>query len=124
MDRKVVEPKLESLRRCLQRIETKCLKDAATLVANIDLQDNVSLSLSRAVQISVDIGAHLIVGMEVPPPDAMGQTFDVLAQQGVLSNELASNIKKVVGFRNIAVQNYESIKEIQNKMAAQHVRLK
>lgn len=124
MDREVVEQKLESLRRCLQRIETKCPKDVATLVADIDLQDNVSLSLSRAVQISVDIGAHLIVGMEVPPPDAMGQTFDVLAQQGVLSNELASNIKKAVGFRNIAVQDYESIKEIQNKMAAQHVRLK
>ncbi len=30
----------------------------------------------------VDIGAHLISGMEVPPPDTMGQTFDLLAQSG------------------------------------------
>lgn len=109
MDREVVEQKLESLRRCLRRIETKCPADAATLIADIDLQDIISLNLSRAVQISVDIGAHLIAGMEVPPPDTMGQTFDLLAQEGVLNNELASSLKKAVGFRNIAVHNYESI---------------
>ena len=109
MDREVIEQKLESLRRCLRRIETKCPTDAATLVADLDLQDIVSLNLSRAVQISVDIGAHLIAGLETPPPDTMGQTFDLLAQQGILSNELASSLKKAVGFRNIAVHNYESI---------------
>ncbi len=109
MDREVVEQKLESLRRCLRRIETKCPTDAATLVTDIDLQDIISLNLSRAVQISVDIGAHLIAGMEVPPPDTMGQTFDLLAQEGVLNNELASSLKKAVGFRNIAVHNYENI---------------
>lgn len=109
MDREVVEQKLESLRRCLLRIETKCPSDAATLAADIDLQDIVSLNLSRAVQISVDIGAHLIAGMEVSPPDTMGQTFDLLAQEGVLSNELASSLKKAVGFRNVAVHSYESI---------------
>ena len=109
MDREVVEQKLESLRRCLRRIETKCPTDAVALVADIDLQDIVSLNLSRAVQISVDIGAHLIAGMEVPPPDTMEQTFDLLAQEGVLNNELASSLKKAVGFRNITVHNYESI---------------
>ena len=109
MDREVIEQKLESLRRCLRRIETKCPSHAPTLVADIDLQDIVSLNLSRAVQVSVDIGAHLIAGMEVPPPDTMGQTFDLLAQEGVLSNELASSLKKAVGFRNIAVHSYESI---------------
>ena len=109
MDREVVEQKLESLRRCLLRIESKCPSDSATLVADIDLQDIVSLNLSRAVQISVDIGAHLIAGMEVSPPDTMGQTFDLLAQEGVLNNELASSLKKAVGFRNIAVHSYESI---------------
>jgi uncharacterized protein YutE (UPF0331/DUF86 family) len=109
MDREVIEQKLESLRRCLRRIETKCPADAPTLAADLDLQDIISLNLSRAVQISVDIGAHLIAGMEVAPPDTMGQTFDLLAQEGVLNNELASSLKKAVGFRNIAVHNYESI---------------
>ena len=109
MDREVVEQKLESLRRCVQRIETKCPADAATLVTDFDLQDIVSLNLSRAVQLCVDIGAHLISGLNVAPPDTMGQTFDILAESGLLTAELAHNLKKSVGFRNIAVHNYDAI---------------
>jgi uncharacterized protein YutE (UPF0331/DUF86 family) len=109
MDREVVEQKLESLRRCLQRIETKCPEDADTLAADFDLQDIVSLNLSRAVQLSVDIGAHIISGLNVPPPDTMGHTFDILAQSGLLTAELAHSLKKAVGFRNIAVHNYDAI---------------
>ncbi len=109
MDREVVEQKLESLRHCLQRIETKCPADADTLATDFDLQDIISLNLSRAVQLCVDIGAHLISGMDVPPPDTMGQTFDMLAQAGVLNAELAHSLKKAVGFRNIAVHNYDAI---------------
>ena len=109
MDREVIEQKLESLRRCVQRIETKSPADAATLAKDIDLQDIVALNLSRAVQICVDIGAHIIAEIDVPPPDTMGQTFDLLAQGGVLNNQLADSLKKAVGFRNIAVHNYETI---------------
>jgi uncharacterized protein YutE (UPF0331/DUF86 family) len=109
MDREIVEQKLESLRRCLLRVKTKCPADSLVLAADFDLQDIVSLNLSRAVQLSVDIGAHLIASMEVPPPGTMGQTFDLLAQQGVLSKELGNSLKKSVGFRNIAVHNYDNI---------------
>lgn len=109
MDREVVEQKLESLRRCLQRIELKCPAESVTLMTDFDLQDIVSLNLSRAVQLCVDIGAHLISGLDVPPPDTMGQTFDRLAQAGMLSVALALSLKKAVGFRNIAVHNYDAI---------------
>ena len=109
MDREVVEQKLESLRRCLRRIELKCPPDAQALAADVDLQDIVSLNLTRAVQLCVDIGAHLIAGMDVSPPDTMGQTFDILAQEGLLQKELATRLKKAVGFRNVAVHNYDAI---------------
>ena len=109
MDRAVIEQKLESLRRCLQRVADKCPPDPETLGRDPDLQDIVVLNLSRAVQLCVDIGAHLIAGMEVPPPDTMGQTFDALAQAGVIHENLAMQLKKAVGFRNIAVHNYKEI---------------
>lgn len=122
MDREVVEQKLESLRRCLRRIESKCPTDASMLIADIDLQDIVSLNLSRAVQISVDIGAHLIACMEVSPPDTMGQTFDLLAKEGILDKELATSLKKAVGFRNIVVHNYEGINwEIVHRIVKYHL---
>lgn len=73
MDKQVLEQKLESLRCCVQRVATKTPEDVATLATDIDLQDIVSLNLSRAVQICVDIGAHLIAGMDVPAPDTMAK---------------------------------------------------
>ncbi len=109
MDRKVIEQKLESLRRCLLRIADKCPPDSGTLAEDLDLQDIVALNLSRAVQLCVDIGAHLIAGIEAPLPDTMGQTFDTLAKAGIIHEKLAMQMKKAVGFRNIAVHNYGEI---------------
>ena len=122
MDRDVIEKKLESLRHCLKRIETKCPADAQTLATDADLQDIVALNLSRAVQVCVDIGAHLISGMDLPAPDTMGQVFDVLAQSGILTPALSSRLKKAVGFRNIAVHSYEAINwHIVHSIARNHV---
>ena len=71
MDREIVEQKLESLRRCLQRVQIKCPPDASTLEADFDLQDIVTLNLSRAVQLCVDIAAHCIAATELPAPATM-----------------------------------------------------
>lgn len=122
MDREVIEQKLESLRRCLQRVAEKCPRDPAALAQDIDLQDIVTLNLTRAVQLCVDLGAHLIAGMEVLPPDTMGQTFEVLAHAGVITERLAQQLKKAVGFRNIAVHHYEEINwSIVHRIAGDHL---
>lgn len=39
MDQRVVEQKLESLRRCIKRLQSKTPKNAEQLYSNIDLQD-------------------------------------------------------------------------------------
>lgn len=109
MDREVIEQKLASLQRCLQRVQTAIPVDVEVLEADFDKQDIVSLNLSRAVQLTVDMGAHLLSQQTGPSPATMGQTFDLLAQQGVLEQGLASRLKKSVGFRNIAVHNYDRI---------------
>jgi len=109
MDKQIVDQKLESLRRCIERIQEKLPVTAKDLATDFDKQDIVSLNLSRAVQLTVDIGVHIISGLASPVPDTMGQTFDVLADKYVISNELAVKLKKSVGFRNIAVHNYDAI---------------
>ena len=110
------------LRRCLQRIKEKCPPSADILARDLDAQDILSLNLSRAVQLCVDIGAHIVAGKNVPPPATMGQTFDVLAELGIISEELALRMKKNVGFRNITVHNYEAINwQIVHAIATRHL---
>jgi len=122
MDREVIEQKIESLRRCVDRVRLKTPATAAILAGDPDAQDILTLNLTRAVQLCVDIGAHLIAAKDKPAPDTMGQTFDVLTDMGVLSTELAVRMKKAVGFRNIAVHNYEAIDwEIAHAIAVRHI---
>ncbi len=60
MDHDIILRKLDSLARCVNRIEQKRPEKLEELVANIDLQDILSINLGRAIQVSVDIGAHLM----------------------------------------------------------------
>jgi len=127
MDREVIDAKLEPLRpragrarkkRCAGRArETSCSgrvreKRPATpdaFLHDFDLQDIVALNLTRAVQLCVDVGAHIVAGGERPAPDTMSETFDAMAQTGILDRNLADRMKKAVGFRNVAVHRYRSI---------------
>ena len=52
----------------------------------------------------------------------MGETFDVLAGLGIMTPELAIRMKNAVGFRNIAVHNYEAINwQIVHAIATRHL---
>lgn len=123
MDRQVIDQKLESLRRCLSRIQSKQPFDADQLASDFDLQDIVSLNLTRAVQLAVDIGAHIAAAQNQPGPATMGQTFDQVASLGVINSQLANELKKSVGFRNIAVHNYSAINwQVVHAITASHLR--
>ena len=68
MARLIVARKLDSLRRCLDRVRERCPADVATLAGDPDLQDIVVLNLSRAVQICVDLALHTLSGLGNPYP--------------------------------------------------------
>ena len=122
MDRDLIAQKLESLRRCVERVRQRSPATAAALATDPDAQDILTLNITRAVQLCVDIGAHLIAAQNKPAPDTMGQTFDTLADMGVISADLAMRMKKSVGFRNIAVHNYEAIDwAITHAIATHHI---
>lgn len=121
MDRLIAERKLESLRRCLNRIHDKCPATAEALQADIDAQDILVLNITRAVQTCVDIASHLLTDLEVPQPETMGQAFDCLAAAGIIDTHLAKRLKQAVGFRNIAVHAYDAINwNIVFAIATQH----
>jgi uncharacterized protein YutE (UPF0331/DUF86 family) len=109
MDRLVLQEKLESLARCVRRIELKRPPNLDLLVGDPDLQDILVLNLTRAVQLCVDIGSHVISDTDAAAPQTMGEVFSTLQTLGVISAELASRLRGAVGFRNIAVHNYDRV---------------
>ena len=59
MDPDVVRAKLESLARCVFRIEAKTPATKEALASDLDAQDIIAPNLERAVQLCVDLGSRV-----------------------------------------------------------------
>lgn len=109
MDRDVVTAKLESLRRCVERVRARTPASVAELVSSHDTQDILCLNLERAVQACVDIAAHVVSDSECDVPDTMAGTFVALERGGALPPDLAERMRRAVGFRNVSVHACETL---------------
>jgi uncharacterized protein YutE (UPF0331/DUF86 family) len=109
MDKEVISAKLESLRRCIRRIQDKTPTSAAILFEDNDLQDIICVNLERAVQTCVDLASHIVAESDLPAAGSMGESFEQLHRLDLISDELATRMKKAVGFRNVAVHAYQEI---------------
>ena len=105
----LITQKLESLQRCLARVQSRCPASVELLSQDIDAQDVVVLNLSRAVGLCTDIALHLLADKNLPVPKTMAEAFERLAECGVISQATSLKLKKAVGFRNLAVHSYDLI---------------
>lgn len=109
MDQLIVAQKVESLRRCIERVAVKTPTDVGQLIQDPDIQDILVLNLSRAVQLCVDIGSHFISETDESAPATMGDVFTTLNKLGAITSITSEALRKAVGFRNVAVHNYDAI---------------
>ena len=105
----VIKTKLESLRKCLDRIESKRPETLEDLIQDIDVQDIIALNLERSVQLCVDIANHILSSLEDAPAMSMAESFERLSENEIISVELAGNLRRAVGFRNLSVHAYDKI---------------
>lgn len=109
MDIDVLLSKLESLARCVSRIRGRTPASADLLMDDIDAQDIIALNLERAIQVSVDIGSHILAERETASPETMADVFRTLGKSGLLDSTLAQRLAAATGFRNIAVHQYRAL---------------
>lgn len=109
MDSQVIQNKLVSLKRCIERIESKTPPELALFINSHDLQDIVMLNLQRAIQIAVDIAAHITSEMDFKIPSTMAESFQILYENDVITGDTSERMQKSIGLRNIAVHEYTSL---------------
>jgi len=109
MDQVIITQKLESLRRCIKRVELKTPANVQQLIEDPDIQDILVLNLTRAVQLCVDIGSHVISESEESAPGTMGEVFSILLNLDAITQPTCLYLQKAVGFRNVAIHNYDAI---------------
>ena len=107
-DRDIVLAKIAAIERCLKRIRETTGGDPASL-EELDRQDIFVLNLQRAIQAAIDLAGHIVAADKLGLPETVRANFTLLRNAGVISAELGRKMEAMVGFRNIAIHNYQDI---------------
>ena len=109
MDNIILEKKIDSILRCIARIEERLPENEENFLKDYDAQDVIVLNRTRVVQLSVDIAVHILSKENQALPATMSEAFMKLQQAGLLSSQTAEKMKKSVGFRNVAIHSYDDL---------------
>ena len=101
--------KAATIERCVQRAREEYFSDPASFATNFSRQDAAILNIQRACEAALDMGQHLIRRDRLGVPQSARDVFALLARAGRIEQELAAGLQRMVGFRNIAVHDYQSL---------------
>ena len=104
----VIYNKAQIIERCLRRVDEEYAGDPDNL-RNYTKQDSIILNIQRACEAAIDLAMHLVGEQGWGLPQNSRDAFVLLRKNGVLDEHLAARMQAMVGFRNIAVHEYESI---------------
>ncbi|WP_295538112.1 DUF86 domain-containing protein [uncultured Pseudacidovorax sp.] len=96
------------LERCVRRAREE-LALAGNFHTDFSRQDAAILNVQRACELAIDMGNMVIAAQGWALPGSARDVFATLRQEDVIDAELADSLARMVGFRNIAVHEYQSL---------------
>jgi uncharacterized protein YutE (UPF0331/DUF86 family) len=118
----VILNKAAAIERCVARAREEYDRDPETFAQDYTRQDAAILNIQRACEAALDMGQHLIRRESMGLPQSARDVFTLLAKNGLIEQELAEALKHMVGFRNIAVHDYQSLQlPITVKIITEHL---
>ena len=104
----VILNKITNIENCLRRIQQ--IKSRTDFdLKNYDIQDALVLNLQRACQASIDLALHVCKRKKLGPPQESVDAFRFLMRFDLIPEEIIQRMEKMVGFRNIAIHEYQSL---------------
>lgn len=121
MKNDVILNKVSVIERCLKRVMEVYDQNPANL-EDYTKQDSIILNIQRACEASIDLAMHIVAEKKLGLPQASRDAFDMLETEGIIEASLSKNLKAMVGFRNIAVHDYQAINlEILEQIVTKHL---
>lgn len=103
----VILNKCATIERCVSRVLEEWENAGSGFDTDFTRQDAAILNIQRACEAAIDVGQHLIRRDRLGLPQSARDVFTVLHEQQIISHELAESMQKMVGFRNVAVHDYQ-----------------
>ncbi len=105
----VVVNKAAVIERCLRRIREEYGEDGTALTLNLTKQDSIILNIQRACESAIDLAMHLVRKHRLGIPQDSREAFRLLVEANMLDEDLGDALQRMVGFRNIAIHDYQRI---------------
>lgn len=105
----IVTAKLSELGARIARVRKHTPATAEVLLANQDALDLVSFNLMLCVQSAADIASHVVADEGWRPAPTLGEAFDRLRENGVLTAPTADAMAKAAGLRNVVAHGYAGV---------------
>ena len=100
--------KVATIERCLAWIREDYAGDPRRLDQRV-VEHAIILNLQRACEAAIDAAMHLVAVRRLGLPQDSRDAFSLLEQAGVLDLEVADRMRRMVGFRNIAIHEYQKL---------------
>jgi uncharacterized protein YutE (UPF0331/DUF86 family) len=101
--------KAATIERCLRRVREVYAGDERNLREDQTRQDSIILNLQRACESAIDLAMHKVREHRLGIPQDSREAFDLLASAGLFPKESADRLRRMVGFRNVAVHEYQAL---------------
>jgi uncharacterized protein YutE (UPF0331/DUF86 family) len=105
----VIINKIQSIQRCIKRAREIYKNNKNDFLENFDAQDASVLNILRACELSIDLANYIIKKEKLGIPSSSAESFELLAKSHFIDTILSDKMKKMVGFRNIAVHEYQKV---------------
>lgn len=104
----VILNKTTTIERCVKRIHEVYQGNPENL-KDFTKQDSIILNIQRACEASIDLAMHIVSERKLGVPKASREGFSLLQDAKLIDAVLAKTLMNMVGFRNIAVHDYQAL---------------
>jgi uncharacterized protein YutE (UPF0331/DUF86 family) len=101
--------KRESIERCVRRVREVYADTPSNLIADLTRQDSIILNIQRACEAAIDLAMHRVREHRLGAPQDSRDAFVRLEKAGLLPQPLSQSLQRMVGFRNVAVHQYQKL---------------
>jgi len=109
VDRTLIFRKISMLEEYLKQIAEYRSISIDQYTKDWKTQRVVERTLQMMVETCIDIAGHIISDMKFRIPTSYADSFSVLAEKGIVDNNLSQSLEKMAKFRNVVVHDYDRV---------------
>jgi uncharacterized protein YutE (UPF0331/DUF86 family) len=95
------------IERCIRRMREEYESDPD--LESFTHLDALVLNIERACQATIDLAMHVVAQSRLGIPQSSAEAFVLSEKARIIPQEQAVRMSKMVGFRNIAIHQYQDI---------------